>query len=414
VHTDPVAAQLFEYLRNVLYFPNEAKLDPMDLPIGFRDFSKGLLYYVQSVREASVLAADIARGDLNTNPLSPGNEVAAGLKSLQASLRHLTWQTQQIAKGDYKQRVSFMGDFSEALNHMVVQLAERQAALEIAVEAGEIKSQALQRSIAVFEDITAQMSQLIIVLDKNTKQELLRNHPLDQVLVDSSTEEQLFEWLGEQLSSDRCALKATLDLELVYTGGFQSFLVEQHPYVWGDQEAVVFVFTDTTASRRELSCLAEIANFDPLTGSYSRHFGMVTFNQWLERKLSFSLCFIDMDNLKYVNDEFGHKEGDAYILLISRQLATFADDAILCRLGGDEFMLLARNWPQEAAEQRLEHLREALREKTTGSEANYNHSMSFGVVGVRADNELSASELLSIADEKMYFYKRAHKAERMT
>jgi GGDEF domain-containing protein len=39
--------------------------------------------------------------------------------------------------------------------------------------------------------------------------------------------------------------------------------------------------------------------------------------------------------------------------------------------------------------------------------------MSFGVVGVDADNETPATDLLSAADEKMYLYKRAHKAERM-
>jgi diguanylate cyclase (GGDEF)-like protein len=403
---------LFEYLRNVLYFPSEAKLDPENLPIGFRDFAKGLLYYVQSVREGSILASDIAKGDLDTNPLSPGNEVAAGLKSLQASLRHLTWQTQQIAKGDYKQRVSFMGNFSKALNHMVEQLAERQSALEEAIETSEIKSQALQRGLAVFEDITAQMSQLIIVLDKDTKAELLRNHPLDEVLHEPSTEAQLFEWLTEQISDDRCALKVTRELDLVYEGGFQSFLIEQHPYVWGDHDAVVFVFTDTTASRRELSSMKEIANFDPLTNFYSRYFGMMTFNHWLEEKADFALCFIDIDNLKYVNDEFGHNEGDSYILLVSKQLSAFSDDAVLCRLGGDEFMLLAKGWTQNAAEVQLEHLRDGLVMRNSDPETKYNHSMSYGVVGVSAGNEAHASELLSMADEKMYFYKRAHKADR--
>jgi diguanylate cyclase (GGDEF)-like protein len=364
------------------------------------------------VREASILASDIAKGNLDTNPLSPGNEVAAGLKSLQASLRHLTWQAQQIAKGDYKQRVSFMGNFSKAMNHMVEQLAERQTALEKAIEAGEVKSQALQRGLTVFEDITAQMSQLIIVLDKDTKTELLRNHALEQVLHEPTTEIQLYEWLTEQISDDRCALKVTRDLDLIYEGGFQSFLVEQHPYVWGDYDAVVFVFTDTTATRRELSSIREIANYDPLTNFYSRYYGMVTFNRWLEEKLNFALCFIDIDNLKYVNDEFGHSEGDNYITLIANQLRAFSDDAILCRLGGDEFMLLAKDWTQAATEARLEYLRDKLIERNSEPDSHYNLSMSYGVVGVRADNESYASELLSMADEKMYFYKRAHKAER--
>jgi diguanylate cyclase (GGDEF)-like protein len=364
------------------------------------------------VRESSVLAADIAQGTLDTNPLSPGNEVAAGLKSLQASLRHLTWQTQQIAKGDYQQRISFMGDFSEALNNMVEQLCARQSALEQAVEVSERKTQALQRSIAVFEDITAQMSQLIIVLDKDTKEELLQNHPLEEILIEPSTEPQLFEWLGEQLSEDRCGLKATLDMELVYEDGFQAFSVEQHPYIWGEHEAVVFIFTDVTTSRLKLSNLEEIAKYDPLTGAYSRHYGMLTFNQWLEGHVEFSLCFIDMDNLKYVNDEFGHSEGDAYILMVTRALETFGEDTVLCRLGGDEFMLLARDWAYQAAEERLEHLRDQLVAKNSEPDSRYNHSMSYGVVGVTATNRLSASDLLSMADEKMYFYKRAHKAER--
>jgi diguanylate cyclase (GGDEF)-like protein len=414
VETDPVAAQLFEYLRNALYFPNEAKLDPEDLPERFRDFAKGLVYYVQSVREAGILASDIAQGNLDSNPLSPGNEVASGLKSLQASLRHLTWQAQQIAKGDYKQRVSFMGEFSEAMNNMIEQLDERRVALEEEIEAGAKKSQALQQGLAVFEDITAQMSQLIIVLDRSTQEQLLCNRPVKQVLTDPENVSHLYGWLYNQLNSSRSGAKATHELELMCEEGFQSFLVEQHSYMWGDHDAVVFVLTDTTMNRRELSSLEEIANFDPLTGLYSRHFGMATFNRWLDQQLDFALCFIDMDNLKYVNDEFGHNEGDRYILLVAEQLRAFADDAVISRLGGDEFMLLARGWSENAAEARLEQLREVLRSRIPeADEAVYNHSMSFGVVGVGSDNETLATDLLSAADEKMYLYKRAHKAERM-
>lgn len=50
--------------------------------------------------------------------------LASPFKQLQASLRHLTWQTEQIAKGDFNQRVDFMGDFSKAFNSMVVALDE--------------------------------------------------------------------------------------------------------------------------------------------------------------------------------------------------------------------------------------------------------------------------------------------------
>jgi diguanylate cyclase (GGDEF)-like protein len=165
-------------------------------------------------------------------------------------------------------------------------------------------------------------------------------------------------------------------------------------------------------SRRALSDLEVLANFDPLTGLYSRHFGMQTFNEWLEQGHGFVVCFIDMDNLKYVNDTFGHSEGDHYILRVARHLKRFSPDALISRLGGDEFMLLAKDFTQAEAEAQLEQLRAQLVKMGDDPRATYYHSMSFGVVGISADNTMLASELLGKADDKMYAYKRAHKAER--
>jgi diguanylate cyclase (GGDEF)-like protein len=121
-----------------------------------------------------------------------------------------------------------------------------------------------------------------------------------------------------------------------------------------------------------------------------------------------------MDNLKYVNDKFGHAEGDRYILCVVEVLRLFSEDALICRLGGDEFMLLTQNWTMRAAEERLEELRDCLIQRNDDPGAFYSHSMSYGVIEAGGDNPLPASEVLSIADEKMYEYKRAHKAERQS
>jgi len=60
----------------------------------------------------------LSKGDLDSRLDVKG--ISAGcLKSLQSNLRHLTWQAQQIAAGDFSQRVDFLGEFSEAFNHMV-------------------------------------------------------------------------------------------------------------------------------------------------------------------------------------------------------------------------------------------------------------------------------------------------------
>jgi signal transduction histidine kinase len=65
----------------------------------------------------------MAEGDLSV-PLARRGPLAGALKGFHASLRHLTWQTQQVAAGDFAQRVDFLGAFSAAFNSMVGALAQ--------------------------------------------------------------------------------------------------------------------------------------------------------------------------------------------------------------------------------------------------------------------------------------------------
>ena len=71
----------------------------------------------------------VSRGDLE-QPLALRGSLAGALKNLDAALRHLTWQTQRVAAGDFTQRVDFMGDFSEAFNSMVLRLDDARTELE--------------------------------------------------------------------------------------------------------------------------------------------------------------------------------------------------------------------------------------------------------------------------------------------
>jgi PAS domain S-box-containing protein len=68
---------------------------------------------------------DLSKGKLDITP-PPKNNFANAYKQLHSELLHLTWQIQQIAQGDYDQKVSFSGDFSDAINKMVESLREKQ------------------------------------------------------------------------------------------------------------------------------------------------------------------------------------------------------------------------------------------------------------------------------------------------
>jgi nitrate/nitrite-specific signal transduction histidine kinase len=98
---------------------------PPDYPEDeYRQMVTYINQFVDEYKEFGRFVFALARGNLAEAPPKTKMQVAYSFKTLQASLRHLTWQTQQIAAGDFNQKVDFMGDFSEAFNRMTVQLKE--------------------------------------------------------------------------------------------------------------------------------------------------------------------------------------------------------------------------------------------------------------------------------------------------
>lgn len=82
------------------------------------------------MKELYEYTVPLARGILNIERPGKTNFLAASMKELHSKLNHLTWQAQQIEKGDYEQRIDFMGEFSLAFNSMVVKLDERERRLK--------------------------------------------------------------------------------------------------------------------------------------------------------------------------------------------------------------------------------------------------------------------------------------------
>ncbi|MDR0441563.1 MAG: GGDEF domain-containing protein [Candidatus Accumulibacter sp.] len=368
------------------------------------------------LKEVRTLAASLSRGDLSGPLPGPENELAANLKSLHAALKHLTWQTREVAAGDYDQHIEFMGDFADAFNQMVAQLRERQDSMLHEIEIIQKQRRDLERSNNLFEIITGRMSEWIIMIDRGTGNLLFSNHPIRGGLANDAFESQLYDTLlGYAREINENDEQKTEEFSLTSDTAVQWFSVILYPVRWYEHNAMAAVLTDITSSKAHIQQLEDVAYRDMLTRTYNRHYGMKLLNEWIERHISFAICFIDMDWLKYVNDVFGHEEGDRYILHVANLLQTFSADCCVCRLGGDEFMVLAPGFTAKAAEERLETLRNGLIAKDYMDEdgkISYKCSMSYGVVEVTANNMLPASDLLSLADEKMYAYKRAYKLER--
>jgi signal transduction histidine kinase len=110
-------AELAEYLKRLAdgQIPSE--------PPPECEVREELAQLVSHLGEITQFARAMAAGDLSAN-LHRRGTLAGALKGLHANLRHLTWQTQEVAAGDFTQRVDFLGDFSVAFNRMVESLAQ--------------------------------------------------------------------------------------------------------------------------------------------------------------------------------------------------------------------------------------------------------------------------------------------------
>jgi diguanylate cyclase (GGDEF)-like protein len=156
--------------------------------------------------------------------------------------------------------------------------------------------------------------------------------------------------------------------------------------------------------------LRSLALTDDLTGLYNRRgfFASATQQLKLARRNSqgFLLLFGDVDNLKQINDSYGHLEGDRALIRVAEALQrTFRDADILARLSGDEFAVLASEASAQNQEVMFRRLEKSLK-KPNEKESRYELTLSFGVVQFDARLPVSLGDLMEQADQAMYEQKR--------
>ncbi|QWR77602.1 HAMP domain-containing protein [Candidatus Magnetomonas plexicatena] len=106
---------------------NGKKPDTIVLPHDYpdneiRQMTDYINRFIDEYNETTETVYQLSNGEINFESLKGKTKISQSLKALQASLKHLTWTTKQIANGDFGHKVDFMGEFSEAFNSMAEQL----------------------------------------------------------------------------------------------------------------------------------------------------------------------------------------------------------------------------------------------------------------------------------------------------
>jgi len=159
--------------------------------------------------------------------------------------------------------------------------------------------------------------------------------------------------------------------------------------------------------RMAAAMMRDLALIDILTGLYNRR-GFLTYAEHLLKlsdrtKRGLILIYADLDNMKQINDDFGHEEGDRALATTADVLKkTFRNSDVIGRVGGDEFVILALEAKAESLDALRTRLNENLKRARYNREPFHKLTFSLGIIYYNPEKPQTVEELLKKADILMY------------
>ncbi|KUK15550.1 MAG: Diguanylate cyclase with PAS/PAC sensor [Petrotoga mobilis] len=177
---------------------------------------------------------------------------------------------------------------------------------------------------------------------------------------------------------------------------------------------IIVVITDITEKKKLEELLKDYVTFDDLTGSYNRRVGFFALERYFQlskrRQEPLSIVFIDIDNLKYINDNFGHDAGDYILKKVTDVLKSkLRESDLIIRVGGDEFVLGLPNAEEVDVHKIFQRILSKLQEVKV--DGNVRIDLSYGISEYKDfQKDISLESLIKEADNKMYEMKRSKKS----
>jgi len=170
-----------------------------------------------------------------------------------------------------------------------------------------------------------------------------------------------------------------------------------------------------TSSRTRSKQVKFFSEYDVMTNAYNRHSGIDklsdAYKSLSKSGCNLSVCFLDINGLKEINDTLGHEVGDELIITVSKTIRSVirAND-FLVRLGGDEFLIVLQGVDEERAEEVWSRIVAEFDNINNTEHRKYLISVSHGVKMLSCNLNQVLDNVLHQADAKMYDEKRRIKA----
>ena len=152
---------------------------------------------------------------------------------------------------------------------------------------------------------------------------------------------------------------------------------------------------------------------DSLTGLFNRHFMEIALERELHRAArqgtALAVMMLDVDHFKALNDTFGHEAGDVVLREVAECFRrSLREEDVICRYGGEEFVVIMPDATEETALRRAEAIRALVAEIRTHLRGELLGSVTVSIgIAMYPDSGKNGSNLIQLADAAMYRAKRA-------
>ncbi len=351
----------------------------------------------EKINELNIYSSALAKGDLDIDFPPRKNFMAGGLKELHANLLHLTWKVNQIAAGDYNQTVDFMGKFSQAFNDMVDKLKNRDILLS--------------ESRNLVEVLFKHTNIIVFVVDAKTGDLIYGKGKDYNIYYDSSFSDD-FSDIAEKLKQKSVSTnKRMYDWDLFSETDNKWYTVKSMMMTWTANQEVYFHMLFDISEQKVIQERLELAvSTDVKTGAYSGAYAMEEIDSLIKSGGYFCISYFDLDGLKIVNDTLGHSYGDELLkTFVNIAIACIRPSDSMCRLGGDEFLLIAPGANKEATQKIITRIETKAKEINDSKEYKFKISFSYGIEYCDGAKDLTPQSIIDVADKKMYEQKRLKK-----
>ena len=249
---------------------------------------------------------------------------------------------------------------------------------------------------------------------------VLHYHSLDEIGVEQGSADvefwedmefgEIIPGLYTQLEDNDFLLITTVHLQ-GKSVGYTAITLEMDNFWHVGYSAFLASFRHLMELQRSQKQLMKMYMEDLLTGLYNRNGFYLKVNRLLEtaENLDLSIISLDMDGLKYINDTFGHAEGDEALHSLGGIIQNSLQQEFAARIGGDEFLIaFTGNDIYKRTEEIVSHIKQGIREYNEVSTKAYEIHASIGSYTDCVRNH-SLDYFLKKADDLMYARKSIHK-----